>query len=43
MTPPQGRPVEPDQWSWQQRFTGALPSADGFATRHRMTLRVWQP
>jgi hypothetical protein len=36
-------PVETDQWAWQQPFAIALPLADGFATRHRMTVQVWQP
>lgn len=33
-------PVEPDEWAWQQPFAIALPTVDGFATRHRMTVRV---
>jgi hypothetical protein len=33
--------VMPDHWAWQQSFADKLPAADGFATRHRMYIRVW--
>ncbi len=36
-------PVEPDLWSWQKPFAMTLPPSDGFATRHRMSVQVWQP
>jgi hypothetical protein len=36
-------PVEPDAWAWQRPFAFWPPPGDGFATRHRMTVQVWQP
>lgn len=33
--------VMPDHWAWGQPFADNLPAADGFATRHRMYIRVW--